>query len=179
MPATTTYTLSVLVYNHPGVLARIAGLFSRRGFNIESLTVGTTTDADVSRMTVVAGVEDPLVVEQIVKQLHKLIEVLKVVELDQSAVQRQLMLIKVRSDVENRSQVIDTVNLFRGKAVDVSQTSLTLEVTGSREKLDACVAMLEPFGILELVRSGHVALARGGHSITDRTRSDRQREAQR
>ncbi|MCT1459130.1 acetolactate synthase small subunit [Aestuariimicrobium sp. p3-SID1156] len=163
-----TYTLSVLVYNHPGVLARIAGLFSRRGFNIESLTVGTTEDPNISRMTVVAGVEDELVLEQISKQLHKLIEVLKVVELDQSAVQRQLMLIKVRSDIENRSQIVDTVNLFRGKAVDVSHNSLTLEVTGSKDKLDACIAMLEPFGILELVRSGHVALGRGGRSITDR-----------
>ena len=171
-----TYTLSVLVYNHPGVLARIAGLFSRRGFNIESLTVGTTEDPEVSRMTVVAGVEDKAVLEQIVKQLHKLIEVLKVLELDTSAVQRQLMLVKVRSDVENRSKVIDTVNLFRGKAVDVSQTSITLEVTGSKEKLDAMLEMLEPFGILEMVRSGHVALGRGGRAITDKTRSDRQRE---
>lgn len=163
-----TYTLSVLVYNHPGVLARIASLFSRRGFNIDSLTVGTTENPDISRMTVVAGVEDELVLEQISKQLHKLIEVLKVVELDQSAVTRQLMLIKVKSDIENRSQIIDTVSLFRGKAVDVSQNSLTLEVTGGVEKLDACVAMLEPFGILELVRSGQVALGRGGRSITDR-----------
>ena len=168
-----TYTLSVLVYNHPGVLARIAGLFSRRGFNIESLTVGTTQDPEVSRMTVVAGVEDERVLEQISKQLHKLIEVLKVIELDQTAVSRQLMLIKVKSDIENRSQIIDTVNLFRGKAVDVSQTSVTLEVTGSKDKLDACISMLEPFGILELVRSGQVALGRGGKAITDRIRSGR------
>ncbi|MBO1029893.1 acetolactate synthase small subunit [Tessaracoccus sp. SD287] len=173
-----TYTLSVLVYNRPGVLARIAGLFSRRGFNIESLTVGTTDDPEVSRMTVVAGVEDEQVLEQIVKQLHKLIEVLKVLELDASAVQRQLMLVKVRSDLENRSNVIDTVALFRGKAVDVSQESITVEATGSKDKLDALVAMLEPFGILELVRSGHVALGRGGRAITDKTRSDRQRELQ-
>lgn len=174
MSAVDAYTVSVLVYNRPGVLARIAGLFSRRGFNIESLAVGTTEDPDVSRMTVVAGVEDEAVLEQIVKQLNKLIEVVKVLELDADAVQRQLMLVKVRSDVENRSKIIDTVNLFRGKAVDVSPTSLTVEVTGSGEKLDALVAMLEPFGVLELVRSGHVALGRGGRSINDR--ANRQRD---
>ncbi|MGA4507676.1 acetolactate synthase small subunit [Propionibacteriaceae bacterium G1746] len=171
-----THTLSVLVYNRPGVLARIAGLFSRRGFNIESLTVGTTENPEVSRMTVVAGVEDELALEQIAKQLHKLIEVLKVVELDTNSVERQLMLVKVRSGVENRSKIIDTVGLFRGKAVDVSPESITIEATGSREKLDALLSMLEPFGVIEMVRSGHVALGRGGRGITDKTRSDRQRE---
>lgn len=165
-------TLSVLVYNKPGVLTRIAGLFSRRGFNIESLTVGATEKPEISRMTVVAAVADANVLEQIVKQLHKLVEVVKVLELGENSVQRELMLIKVRSDVDNRSKIVDTVNLFRGKAVDVSHDSLTVEATGSPEKLQALLAMLEPFGILELVQSGQVALGRGSKAITDRTRSD-------
>ena len=165
-------TLSVLVYNKPGVLTRIAGLFSRRGFNIESLTVGATVKPEISRMTVVASVADAMVLEQIVKQLHKLVEVVKVLELGDNSVQRELVLIKVRSDVDNRSKIVDTVSLFRGKAVDVSHDSITVEVTGSREKISAMLAMLEPFGVLELVQSGQVALGRGSKAITDRTRSD-------
>lgn len=172
------HTLSVLVHDNPGVLTRIAGLFSRRGFNIESLTVGATENPHTSRMTVVARVEDELVLEQIVKQLNKLVEVLKVVELDADAVQRQLVLVKVRSTMDDRSKIVDTVALFRGKAVDVSHDSITIEATGSNEKLKAMVAMLEPFGILELVSSGQVALGRGSRAITDRTRSDARREAE-
>jgi len=174
----STHTLSVLVYNRPGVLTRIAGLFSRRGFNIESLTVGITEKPELSRMTVVATVDDDVALEQIVKQLNKLIEVLKVIELEGDAVQRMMVLIKVRSDAEHRSQIIDTVALFRGKAVDVSHDSLTIEATGSREKLNALLAMLEPFGIVELVQSGQVALGRGSKAITDRTRSDLRRAAE-
>ena len=163
------HTLSVLVENKPGVLARIAGLFSRRSFNIDSLAVGPTEHPDISRMTVVVDVDEaPL--EQVTKQLNKLVEVLKVVELDQSAsVQRQIRLIKVRSDAAARSHIIETVDLFRGKIIDVGPDTLTIEATGKSEKLDALLTLLEPYGIRELVQSGVVAIGRGPRSITDRT----------
>jgi acetolactate synthase-1/3 small subunit len=163
------HTLSVLVENKPGVLARIAGLFSRRGFNIESLAVGPTEHPEVSRMTIVVNVEDsPL--EQVTKQLNKLVEVIKVVELDgMQSVNRELLLVKVRTDAETRGQVLETVQLFRAKAVDVAPDAVTIEVTGSAEKLDAFLRVLEPFGIRELVQSGMVAIGRGSRSITDRT----------
>lgn len=162
-----THTLSILVANRPGVLTRIAALFSRRGFNIQSLAVGPTERDEVSRMTVVAQVEDDTTLEQIVKQLNKLIEVRKVLELGASAVRREMMLVKVRADVNTRSQVIDVVNLFRGKAVDVSAESITIEATGSDEKLAALLEMLAPHGIIELVQSGQVALGRGARSMSD------------
>lgn len=171
-----THTLSVLVQDTPGVLTRVAALFSRRGFNIESLAVGPTERDDYSRMTVVAAVESELVLEQLVKQLNKLVEVIKVVELGQSAVSRELILVKVRSDVENRSKVVDTIELFRGKTVDVDHESLTIEATGSREKLDALIKMLEPFGILELVQSGQVAVSRGASTINELTRPQLRRQ---
>ena len=162
------HTLSVLVENKPGVLARIAALFSRRGFNIDSLAVGETEYPDVSRMTVVVDVED-LPLEQVTKQLNKLVEVLKVVELEpQSAVQRQVMLIKVRADAGTRSQVLEMVQMFRAKVVDVATDSLTIEATGNTDKLTALLAVLEPFGVKELVQSGLVAIGRGPRSITDR-----------
>lgn len=170
------HTLSVLVQDTPGVLARVAALFSRRGFNIESLAVGPTERGDYSRMTVVAAVESELVLEQLVKQLNKLVEVIKVVELGDAAVSRELILVKVRSDVENRSKVLDTIELFRGKTVDVDHESLTIEATGSRDKLDALVKMLEPFGILELVQSGQVAVARGVRTINEKTRPELRRQ---
>ena len=164
----TTHTLSVLVENKPGVLARIAALFSRRGFNIDSLAVGETEYPDVSRMTVVVDVED-LPLEQVTKQLNKLVEVLKVVELEpQSAVQRQVMLIKVRADAGTRSQVLEMVQMFRAKVVDVATDSLTIEATGNTDKLTALLAVLEPYGVKELVQSGLVAIGRGPRSITDR-----------
>ena len=164
------HTLSVLVENKPGVLARIAALFSRRGFNIDSLAVGETEYPDVSRMTVVVDVED-LPLEQVTKQLNKLVEVLKVVELEPtSAVQRQVMLIKVRADAATRSQVIDVVSLFRGKAVDVSATTITIEATGSTDKLAALLEMLAPHGIVELVQSGQVALGRGTKILVEKHR---------
>lgn len=162
----STHTLSVLVANKPGVLTRIAALFSRRGFNIESLAVGPTERPEISRMTIVADVATLLDLEQLVKQLHKLIEVLKIVELDSNSVARELILIKVRADVAVRNQVIDVVDLFRGKAVDVSHETITVEATGSREKLDALVSMLEPYGIQELVQSGQVALGRGAKTLS-------------
>jgi acetolactate synthase I/III small subunit len=162
------HTLSVLVENKPGVLARIAALFSRRGFNIDSLAVGETEYPDVSRMTVVVDVED-LPLEQVTKQLNKLVEVLKVVELEpQSAVQRQVMLIKVRADAATRSQVLEMVQMFRAKVVDVATDSLTIEATGNTDKLTALLAVLEPYGVKELVQSGLVAIGRGPRSITDR-----------
>ncbi|MEO6020478.1 MAG: acetolactate synthase small subunit [Knoellia sp.] len=162
------HTLSVLVENKPGVLARIAGLFARRGFNIYSLAVGETEHPDISRITVVVDVEGfPL--EQVTKQLNKLVEVLKVVELDaNSAVQRQVMLIKVRADAATRSQVLELVQLFRAKVVDVATESVTIEATGHGDKLTALLGVLEPYGVRELVQSGIVAIGRGPRSITDR-----------
>jgi acetolactate synthase-1/3 small subunit len=162
------HTLSVLVENKPGVLVRIAGLFSRRGFNIDSLAVGPTEQEEISRMTIVVNCEEhPL--EQVTKQLNKLINVLKIVELEPGfAVQRELLLIKVRADSEGRSKVLETVQLFRAKVVDVALDAVTVEATGNREKLDALIRVLEPFGIKELVQSGKVAVGRGGRSITDR-----------
>ncbi|HET7305419.1 MAG TPA: acetolactate synthase small subunit, partial [Segeticoccus sp.] len=161
------HTLSVLVENKPGVLARIAGLFSRRGFNIDSLAVGETEHEEISRMTVVVDVEE-LPLEQVTKQLNKLVEVLKVVELEpEASVQRELVLVKVRADAHARSQVLELVEVFRAHVVDVSTESLTIEATGTRDKLDALLAVLEPFGVRELVQSGMVAVGRGGRSITD------------
>jgi acetolactate synthase-1/3 small subunit len=164
------HTLSVLVENKPGVLTRAAGLFARRGFNIHSLAVGPTEVPDVSRMTVVVDVEDqPL--EQVTKQLNKLVSVIKIVELDPgAAVQRELMLVKVRADTQTRSHVLETVQLFRAKVVDVAPDAVTIEATGNSDKLEALLKVLEPFGIRELVQSGMVAIGRGNRSITDRGR---------
>jgi acetolactate synthase-1/3 small subunit len=163
------HTLSVLVENKPGVLARIAGLFSRRGFNIDSLAVGPTEHPEISRMTIVVNVEEsPL--EQVTKQLNKLVEVIKIVELDGSAsVNRELLLVKVRADASTRGAVLDAVQLFRAKVVDVATDAITLEVTGNSDKLDSFLKVIEPFGIRELVQSGLVAIGRGGRSISERT----------
>jgi acetolactate synthase-1/3 small subunit len=160
------HTLSVLVENKPGVLARVAGLFSRRGFNIDSLAVGETENPKVSRMTIVVNAESsPL--EQVTKQLNKLVNVLKIVELDPAeSVARELLLVKVRADRSMRSQVLDTVNLFRARVVDVAPDTLTIEATGTADKLDALLRDLEPFGIKEMVQSGLVAIGRGSRSIT-------------
>jgi acetolactate synthase-1/3 small subunit len=165
----TKHTLSVLVENKPGVLVRIAGLFSRRGFNIDSLAVGPTEHEEVSRMTIVVNCETrPL--EQVTKQLNKLVNVLKIVELEPSqAVQRELILIKVRADAETRSKALEIAEVFRARVVDVALDAVTVEATGSHDKLEALVRVLEPFGIKELVQSGMVAVGRGGRSITDRT----------
>jgi acetolactate synthase-1/3 small subunit len=162
------HTLSVLVENKPGVLARIAGLFSRRGFNIDSLAVGPTEHSEVSRMTIVVNVEEsPL--EQVTKQLNKLVEVIKIVELDTTSVTRELLLVKVRADADTRGQVLDVVQLFNAKVVDVSVDAITLEMTGNADKLSDFLKVLEPFGIRELVQSGMVAIGRGSRSITERT----------
>lgn len=163
------HTLSVLVEDKPGVLARVASLFSRRGFNIESLAVGPTEIPEVSRMTIVVSVED-LPLEQVTKQLNKLINVLKIVELEpDSSVQREIMLVKVKSDLDTRSHILETVQLFRAKVVDVAQDAVTIEATGSHDKLEALLRVLEPFGIKELVKSGVVAVGRGARSMTDRS----------
>ena len=169
MSATTLHTLSVLVENKPGVLARVAALFSRRSFNIESLAVGPTENPDVSRMTIVVNVEEsPL--EQVTKQLNKLVEVIKIVELEpRDAVERELLLIKVKADVTTRGQVLDAVQLFRAKVVDVAPDAITIEATGNSDKLSDLRAVLEPFGVRELVQSGVVAIGRGPRSISDRT----------
>ncbi|WP_299556367.1 acetolactate synthase small subunit [uncultured Mycolicibacterium sp.] len=161
----STHTLSVLVEDKPGVLARVAALFSRRGFNIESLAVGATEQKNISRMTIVVRVEDqPL--EQITKQLNKLINVIKIVEQDpDNSVARELALIKVRADAATRGQIIEAVNLFRAKVVDVSTESLTIEATGTQDKLEALLRVLEPYGIRELVQSGVVSLSRGPRGI--------------
>jgi acetolactate synthase-1/3 small subunit len=162
----STHTLSVLVENKPGVLARVAGLFSRRGFNIESLAVGPTEHPDVSRMTIVVAV-DELPLEQVTKQLNKLVNVIKIVELEPAvAVQRELLLVKVRADATVRSQVLETVQLFRAKVVDVSPEALTIEATGTSDKIEALRRMLEPYGVREMVQSGMVAIGRGPRSIT-------------
>ena len=164
------HTLSILVSNRPGVLARIASLFSRRGFNIQSLAVGPTEREEVSRMTVVAQVHDDATLEQIVKQLNKLVEVRKVLELGENSVRREMVLVKVRADVYTRSQVIDVVSLFRGKAVDVSSETITVEATGSDEKLAALLEMLQPHGIIEIVQSGQVALGRGTKILAEKAK---------
>lgn len=162
------HTLSVLVEDVPGVLARIASLFSRRGFNIESLAVGPTEQQGVSRMTIVVSVED-LPREQVTKQLNKLVNVLKIIELDEEhSVQRELILVKVAATRETRSHILETVQLFRAKVVDVAPDAVTIEATGNAGKLRAMLNVLEPFGIKELVQSGAVAVSRGAKGMTDR-----------
>jgi acetolactate synthase-1/3 small subunit len=155
------HTLSVLVQNKPGVLARTAGLFSRRGYNIESLTVGVTENDNISRMTIVVTGDDT-VVEQVTKQLNKLIEVIKVSDLTkESYVDRELVLIKVTADGSNRAEIMQLVDVFRARIVDVAAKSLIIEVTGHEGKITALVAMLKQFGIKEIVRTGTLALGRG------------------
>ena len=172
-----THTLSVLDENKLVVLARISGLFARRGYNIESLAVGPTERPELSRITLVVSVESQQVLEQITKQLNKLVEVLKIVELDPSAVQRELVLIKLRvADAAARSQIIEIVQLFRGNIVDVHADSLVVEATGSPDKLAALLDLLDDYGVRELVQSGMVAVARGSRSLTDR-KPDRSRPA--
>lgn len=164
----STHVLSLLVEDKPGLLTRVAGLFSRRGFNIESLAVGHSEIAGLSRITVVVDVED-LPLEQVTKQLNKLVNVLKIVELDPAqSVQREHLLIKVRVDNTTRSAVLEAVNLFRARVVDVSTDALVIEVTGDSGKTNALLRVLEPYGIKEIAQSGLLAIGRGGKSITER-----------
>ncbi len=162
------HTLSVLVENRPGVLTRVAALFARRAFNIHSLAVGPTEHDGISRMTVVVDVEE-LPLEQVTKQLNKLINVIKIVELEPAnSVQREMLLVKVRADLQTRSHVLETAELFRARVIDVAPDAVTIEATGSPEKLEALLKVLEPFGIRELAQSGLVGIGRGNRSITDR-----------
>jgi len=163
----STHTLSVLVENKPGVLAHVAGLFSRRAFNIASLAVGPTHDERVSRITIVVdGATTP--VEQVKKQLEKLVRVLKVVELgNDEAIERELALIKVKADPALRGQLLEVAGVFSANVVDMSPTTLVLEAVASPAKLDALLAMLDTYGTCELVRTGRIALARGAGVITD------------
>ena len=164
----TRHTLSVLVENKPGVLTRVAGLFARRSFNIHSLAVGPTEHEEISRITVVVDV-DELPLEQVTKQLNKLINVIKIVELDPGAsVQRELLLVKVKADTSSRGHVLQVVELFRAHVVDVVTDAVTIEAIGNPDKLRALLAALEPFGIREIVKSGTVGIGRGSRSITDR-----------
>ncbi|MDI6631108.1 MAG: acetolactate synthase small subunit [Bacillota bacterium] len=159
------HTLAVLVENNPGVLARVAGLFRRRGFNIESLTVGETEDPAVSRMTIVVEGDDR-VLEQVTKQLRKLIEVLKVQDITKEEhVDRELVLVKVNAEPARRAEIIQIVEIFRAHIVDIGRKTLIVEVTGDEGKVRALVNALEPFGIRELVRTGKVAMLRGTKDI--------------
>ncbi len=162
------HTLSVLVENSPGVLARVAGLFARRAFNIHSLAVGPTEHPTISRMTVVVDADD-LPLEQVTKQLNKLVNVIKIVQLEpEASVQRELLMVKVKADDATRTSVLQVVDLFRAHVVDVVPDTVTIEAIGSESKLDALLAALEPYGIKEIVQSGAVAIARGSRSLTDR-----------
>ncbi|NLK20564.1 MAG: acetolactate synthase small subunit [Epulopiscium sp.] len=159
------HILSVLVENHSGVLSRVSGLFSRRGYNIDSLSVGVTEDPNISRMTIVAR-GDEYILEQIKKQLNKLIDVIKVIELKSDiSVYRELILLKVAATTKQRAEIIEIVNVFRGRVVDVASESLMIEMTGDEEKLSALVSMMEPYGIKEMIRTGLTALERGNKEI--------------
>ncbi len=159
------HTIAVIVENKSGVLTRIAGLFSRRSFNIDSLSVGATDNPDYSRMTIsVQGDRD--VLEQVIKQLSKLINVIRVSELDPSeSVERELALIKVSADKDTRSEIMQIVNIFRAKIIDVSHRSMIIEVTGDEEKIDAITQLLRQFGVKELVRTGKISMVRGARVI--------------
>ncbi len=163
-----SHVLSLLVEDKPGLLTRVAGLFARRGFNIESLAVGVTEVPGLSRITVVVDVEE-LPLEQVTKQLNKLINVIKIVELDPVAsVQREHMLVKVRADNGNRSSILEVVTLFRASVIDYAPDAVVVEVTGDKGKVEAFLRAVEPFGIKELAQSGLLAIGRGGKSITER-----------
>lgn len=163
-----SHVLSLLVEDKPGLLTRVAGLFARRGFNIESLAVGKSEIEGLSRITVIVDVEE-LPLEQVTKQLNKLINVIKIVELDPAqSVTREHLLIKVRVDNVSRSQILEAVNLFRAKVVDVATDALVIEVTGDSPKIQAFLRVLEPYGIKEIAQSGLLAIGRGPKSITER-----------
>uniref|UniRef100_A0A7J2TIU7 Acetolactate synthase small subunit n=1 Tax=Archaeoglobus fulgidus TaxID=2234 RepID=A0A7J2TIU7_ARCFL len=154
------YTIAVLVENKPGVLARVASLFRRRGFNIESLTVGVTERDDVSRMTIVVN-GDEKVLEQVIKQLNKLIEVIKVSDITKDSVERELCLVKVNAPPEKRGELVELTNIFRGRIVDVARDSFIIEVTGDEEKINAFIDLMRSYGIKEVARTGKVSMVRG------------------
>jgi len=160
------YTVGVLVDNEPGVLSRVSGLFFRRGFNIDSLAVGTTQDPEVSRITIVVRGDEPKI-EQLVQQLYKLICVQKVqVMKPRNSVERQLLLVKVKADVTAREGLMRLVDIFKAKVLDVTKSSMVLQITGENDKIDSLLSLLEDYGILELVRTGVVALERGEDVMT-------------
>jgi acetolactate synthase-1/3 small subunit len=155
------HIISVLVENKAGVLAKISGLFSRRGFNIESLAVGPTEDEKISRITIVVNAETHSM-EQVIKQLYKLINVIKIQELDPSnIVERELVLIKVSADNNTRAEILEIINIFRANIVDVAKKSLIIEITGNSSKIQGLEDLLKPYGILELIRTGKIACSRG------------------
>jgi len=155
------HIISVLVENKAGVLAKISGLFSRRGFNIESLAVGPTEDEKISRITIVVNAETHSM-EQVIKQLYKLINVIKILELDPSnIVERELVLIKVSADNNTRAEILEIINIFRANIVDVAKKSLIIEITGNSSKIQGLEDLLKPYGILELIRTGKIACSRG------------------
>jgi acetolactate synthase-1/3 small subunit len=157
------YVLAVLVENNSGVLSKISGLFSRRGYNIQSLTVGITEDPNISRMTIVIRGDEQMV-EQINKQLNKLIDVIKIIELNsQKCVYRELVLIKVNVDENNRASITETVNIFRGNIIDMDRKSMTIELTGDEDKISAFIDLMKPFGIKEIAQTGLTALERGSN----------------
>ncbi|MDZ4044721.1 MAG: acetolactate synthase small subunit [Rhodoglobus sp.] len=163
-----SHVLSLLVEDKPGLLTRVAGLFARRGFNIESLAVGKSEIEGLSRITVVVDVEE-LPLEQVTKQLNKLVNVIKIVELDPAtSVTREHLLIKVKVDNTTRSQILEAVNLFRARVVDVATDALVIETTGDSGKIQAFLRVLEPYGIKEIAQSGLLAIGRGSKSITER-----------
>lgn len=158
------HILAVLVENNPGVLTKVSGLFSRRGFNIESLAVGITENPKVSRMTIVVN-GDAYIVDQVTKQLNKLINVIKVAYIGQDSVSRELALIKVNTLPDTRNQIIEIVNIFRGKIVDIDKDSLTIEITGDEVKISGFLDLIRDFGIKEMVRTGTIAIERGAKAI--------------
>ena len=159
------HTLAVLVENKSGVLSRVASLFSRRGYNIDSLAVGVTEDPEISRMTIVVHGDDH-VLEQVTKQLNKLVDVIKVSDIGgDDAVERELALIKVSADVDTRAEIIQIANIFRARIVDVAPKSMTVEVTGDEGKVEAIEKLLRQFGIKEMVRTGKIALVRGPKKV--------------
>ena len=161
------HTLAVLVENKPGVLTRVSGLFARRSFNIKSLAVGETEQLGISRMTIIVEA-DSAPIEQVKRQLNKLINVLKIVELHpEESVERRLLMMKVRADESRRTGVLQVVDLFRAHVVDVQPESVVIESIGSLPKLEALLRAMEPYGVIELVQSGAVAIGRGEQSITD------------
>jgi acetolactate synthase-1/3 small subunit len=165
VPANLTgrkHVLAILVENKPGVLARIAGLFARRGFNIDTLAVGPTDDPNVSRITLTLdGAVHPI--DQVTKQLHKLVNVLKIRDMEpEETIAREMALFKVTSAVENRAEIMQFAEIFRAKIVDVSRRTMTIEVTGSADKIEAFERMIRPHGLVEMVRTGEIAIARGG-----------------
>ena len=160
------HVVSVLVENRAGTLSRVSGLFSRRGFNIDSLTVGETEDASVSRMTIAVN-GDKKALEQIIKQLSKLVDVIAVRELDPSAsIRREILLVKVSADEKTRPAVIEIAGIFRSRIIDVSPSTITIEATGDTDKLEGMLILLRPYGILELARTGLVALERGSSVLS-------------